>query len=268
MRAVIAVVLACSAAVAINLPIRPGHAQPSQTDLDHARDLYIAAETAMTEARFADAARDYALALELSRDPALLFKLGAASEKAGNCEVAVDYYRRYLREGKPAAEFVTLTRERIQACGADPDAGSGSGSAVDTAGSDAGGAGSGSAAPPPPLPQAKHRAAWLLVGGAIAAATAGAVLAYSANASERDVEDLYAGLNGQPPTFDASTRKHFDDLVDEGTRYQTLSWVSFGAAAVLGGLAAWRFVTDQDSRVEVAPTASPTGAGVRATLRF
>ena len=177
---------------------------------------------------------------------------------------------------------MTLTRQRIRICGGNPDvdphqitvgsgSGSGSGSAVavviDT------GSGSGSATPPPPkaAPTARHRAAWLLVGGAIAAATVGAVLAYSANASESDVEDLYAGLAGIPPTFDARTQQKFDDLVHEGERYQTLSWTSFGVAGVLGGLAAWRFLTDRpatERSIQVTPTATPTGAGVTAIVRF
>ena len=51
------------------------------------------------EDRFDDAIRDYGAAYELSRDPALFFKIGRANERAGKCEVAVSYYRRYLRQG-------------------------------------------------------------------------------------------------------------------------------------------------------------------------
>ena len=72
-----------------------------------------------------------------------------------------------------------------------------------------------------------------------------------------------------PPRFNDATRKQYDDLVKEGERYELLSWVSFGVAAALGGVAAYRFATDEKpKRVQVTPTASPTGAGVSAIVRF
>src|SRR5437868_5265650 len=64
-------------------------AQPAPAPaLDRAKDLYTSAEAAMKDGRFDDAMRDYGAAYELSKDPALLFKLGRANEKAGKCEVA------------------------------------------------------------------------------------------------------------------------------------------------------------------------------------
>jgi hypothetical protein len=114
----------------------------------------------------------------------------------------------------------------------------------------------------------RHRGPWLLVGGSIALVTAGAVLAYSANAAERDVEDLYVGLNGTPPPFNATTRKLYDDAIAEGRRYQTLSIVSFGlAGAVAVGAAVW-FAVDKDEPVTVAPAVAPGTAGVSTTIRF
>jgi hypothetical protein len=285
---VIAVLTACALAFGLSAHhaslAQP--APPSQADLDRARDLYKSAETAMLEFRWSDAIRDYLLAFELTKDPALLYKIAVANEKAGRCQIAVVYYRRYLKDGKPTGEFLTLTRDKIRACHEDPDladsgSGSGSGSGSAAVGSAAGSgsssgsavavtdAGSGSAAPPPKLlAKPKHRAAWLLIGGALAAVTTGAVLAYQANASERDVDDLYVGLGGITPTFDASTRKKFDDLIAEGKRYEHLSWVSFGVAGVVGGIAAWRFATDKETSVTVTPTVSPTGAGACGVIRW
>lgn len=287
MRSVIVVLLACAAAI---LLAGSGRAQPAP-DLDRARTLYTSAEKAMADNRLDEALRDYKAAYEVSRDPALLYKVGVAYQKINACRFAASYFVAYLKIGKPSPDFFALTRERIRACGYDPDAmpadledpthaasaGSGAGSGVTTAGSgsavtagsDAGSAApavdAGSAAPKPP--RAKHRGAWILVGSAIAAATVGAVLAYSANAAESDVNDLYVGLGGEPPAFNDATRDRFDDLVAEGKRYQTLSWISFGVAGVLGGLAAWRF-TVKEQTVEVTPTATPTGAGVRASWKF
>ncbi len=298
MRSVVVVLLACAAAFL--LAGSPTRAQPAP-DLDRARALYASAEKALAEARYEEALRDYKGAYEVSRDPALLYKIGVAYEKANLCKFAVSYFAAYLKVGKPTPDFFATTREHIRKCGFDPDAlptnledplagsgSAGSGSAGSgsagagsdvTSGSDAGagsdagsadaGAGSGSAAPAPPPPKAKHRAGWILVGGAIAMATVGAVLAYSANAAESDLDDLYVGLGGQPPVFNESTRDRFDDLVAEGKRYQNLSYVSFGVAAVLGGLATWRFVVGREQdEVTVTPTATPTGGGVSARWRF
>ncbi len=294
MRSVIVVLLACAAAI---LLASPGRAQPAP-DLDRARALYVSAEQALAEARIEDALRDYKASYEVSRDPALFYKIGVAYQKGNVCRFAASYFAAYLKYGKPSPDFFALTRERIRTCGFDPDAlppdledptaGAGAGSAVGSAGTVVTGAGSGSgsgsstssgsatevvgdgsgsASPAPKPARANHRTAWILVGGAIAAATVGAILAYSANAAESDVDDLYVGLGGVPPTFNDATRARFDDLVAEGKRYQTLSLVSFGAAAVLGGLAAWRFVVDEKP-VQITPTATTTGAGVTASFRF
>jgi len=297
MRAVVAgVVASVVVATAIVGPsgiISTSRAQPAQQgDLARAKELYKAAETAMTDNRFMDAARDYGAAYDITKDPVLFYKIGSANERAGKCDVALIYFRRYLREAKPSDTFIALTRERITVCGGDPkDAGSGS--AVDPVGAGSGsvvsgsadpGAGSaavpdpglGSAVPPPPstAQPGKHRLAWILVGGSIASLTVGAVLGYSANAAESDVNDLYVGLNGTPPVFNSSTQKRFDDLVAEGERYQTLSWVAFGIAGGLAIGAAIKFATAKDDEVDtkqsvrVTPTVSPRGAGVSAVIRF
>jgi hypothetical protein len=292
MRSVIVVLLACACAIAISG--RSLSAQPP--DLDRARQLYSSAEAAMGDARYADALRDYRAAYTISKDPALLYKIGSAYQKANLCRQAVGFYAAYLRLAKATPDFFALTRERIRTCGMDPDTlpagiedealgtttnpangsgsdaqpGSGSGSAVVDSGSAAAGSdavdpivSSGRAAPV----KARHRGAWLFVGGAIAAATIGAVLAYSANAAENDLEDLYVGLGGNPPAFNETTKARFDDVVAEGKRYEKLSWISFGVAGVLGGIATWRFLA-AEKPVQITPTASPTGAGVSAGFRF
>lgn len=269
----------------------------------------------MKDGRFDDAARDYGAAYELSKDPALFFKIGRANQRAGKCEVALSYYTRYLREGKPTEQFTATTREYIAACGGDvrvaegggstasPGAAAGSASAetprpaTETAAPGAAGpvetpapsapepaaAGSASAAtgaraspesPTPPsdappvlIPSTAHKVAWILSGTAIALATLGGVLAYAASSSENDVRDLYVGFAGQPPAFDAQTRKRYDDLVDQGHRYEHLSWASFGLAGAAAAGAAVLFVLGgRDEAPRVAPVITPAGAGV--AVRF
>ena len=250
-------------------------------DLARARELYRSAEAAMKDGRYDDAARDYGAAYELSADPALFYKIGHASERAGKCDVALPYYARYLREGKPTEQFTALTRERIAACSGDR-AGSGgaAGSAASTgaAASEHGtasaegpasagpAAGSGSAAAL--IPPTREKIAWLMGGGAIALVTLGGVLAYAASSSENDVRDLYAGFAGQPPMFDAQTRKRYDDLVDQGRRYQHLSWAAFGlaGAAAVGVAVLFTVGRHDEPAPSPAPTVTPLGAGV--SVRF
>lgn len=331
----VAVVLGAALGGALSPSI--GWAEPAP-DLERARELYRSAEAAMQDGRYDDAARDYGAAYELSSDPALFYKIGHANERAGKCDVALAYYARYLRDGKPTGQFAALARERIAACGGDRG---GSGSAGSAATGTSAGAGvapgpgpasrppssatpgsataatsSSSPAPPRPagappdhpasaggaastggtttegnaaspehpagagpvagsgpaaaalIPPTREKIAWLVGGGAIALATLGGVLAYAASSSENDVRDLYAGFAGQPPPFDGPTRKRYDDLVDEGRRYQHLSWAAFGlAGAAAAGVAVLFTVGRGDEPAPaVTPVVGPRGAGV--SVRF
>jgi hypothetical protein len=253
----------------------------------------------MREGRFDDAARDYGASYEASKDPALFFKIGHANERGGKCDVALSYYARYLREGHPTEPFIASTRVRIVACGGDVHALEGSaveprptgsaGSAVGpvvpggpaagratgdppAAGSatvDVPGAGS-AAAPVTLVPSNSHKVAWIMTGGAVALATLGGVLAYASSSSENDVRDLYVGLGGQPATFDAQTKQRYDDLVDQGRRYQHLSWASFGLAGAAAAGAAVLFAIggrpEAPGHARVTPTVTTHSAGVAVTF--
>lgn len=259
----------------------PARAQPAP-DLERARELYKSAETAMRDARYADAIHDYGAAYEITKDPAFFYKIGSANERSGNCDVAVIYYRRYLKEARPTEEFSKLTTARIAACGGTVEPGSdpakpssgdpakpGTGTGTAPAPALEPGPGAGSAAPAPAPALGRHRGPWLLVGSAIAFVTVGAVLAYSADAAERDVEDLYVGLNGTPPPFNDTTRKRYDDAIAEGRRYQTLSIATFGVAgAFAAGAAIWFALDRKPEKLTVAPAVAPGTAGVSTTIRF
>jgi len=303
MRAIISGIVA-GALIGGSLVGRTAHAQaPAAADLERAKTLYAAAERAVAERRFDDAIRDYGYAYAITKDPVLFYKIASAHEQAGRCDAALTYYRRYLDEGKPAPEFVARTRERIAACGGNPD----EPPAPDATA--AGAAGATTPAPPPtetgaaapagdtttvgplggaPAPagatpveaarppttlRARHQGPWLLVGGSLALITVGAVLAYSAEATENDLADLYVGLEGQPPRFDDRTRQRYDDVLAEGDRYELLSRVSFGLAGALAiGAGVW-FYLDRDTPAEqrtvrVTPHATRDGGGVTTTLRF
>ncbi len=278
-------------------------AQPAP-DFARAKQLYDAGASELDKGAFSDAVRDFGAAYDITKDPVLFFKIATANEKAGHCDVALVYYARYLREAKPAQHFIALTQEHVAACGGDwrsisaaptpvavPDAGSAgsgagsaeplpaaAGSAQPDAGSDAGsdtivsgtaglGSGSGSSA----TLRQTNDLPWLMVGGALAFVTAGAVFAYSASSSENDIKDLYVGVASTTPVFDATLAKRYQDLLDEGHRYQYLSWASFGVATGFSIAAALLFVHDyneQQRRLMLVPTASPSGAGVSAMIKF
>ena len=274
-----------------------GHARAqSAPDLEHAKLLYELATEAMATGRYDDAASDYRQAYALTKDPIMFFKIASANEKAGKCDLALAYYRRYLHEANPPQKYIDLTTERMAACGAsaEPAAGSaapqppqpqppqpppetaGSDEAPVAAGSDQGqGAGSAIATVAGAHGRVRGKdVPWLMVGGALAFITVGAVLAYSASSSENDIRDLYAGVDNVPVTYDQSTAQRYQQLIDQGHRYEYLSWASFGVSAGFAAAAAFFFVHEghehrADERgLTVAPIASPQSAGVSATLRF
>jgi hypothetical protein len=288
--AVGAVALAATLAGVIGAHAAPGEPPPATTlpsttgsgaisrpavDLDRAKDLYRAAEAEMRYSRFTEAVRDYGASYELSRDPALLFKIGRANEAAGRCEDALGFYVRYLREGQPTPKFAATTRMRIRGCGGDPDSllGADTAAGSDQAGSDepamagAGSAAGSAAAPKLPPMSVPHKAAWVLVGTAVAMVTLGGVLAYATTSSESDVRDLYNGFNGALVTFDAQTRARYHQLLDEGHLYEHLSWAAFGTAgaAAIGAVLLFT-LTDRETAPTIAPTLGPHTAGVSVTF--
>jgi hypothetical protein len=291
-----AVISGVTAGVVLAAAISTPRAQPQQPDLAHAKELYDAANQAMNENRFDDAAQGYGAAYEITHDPILFFKIGVANEKAGHCDIALVYFGRYIKEAKPEPTYQTMAEDHIRACHGDlptdegsaaaVPAGSGSGSAEPAAGSGSAAVGSGSAAEPatgsgsaetgsdagsalvvPPAPVSDHSrgndAAWLMVGGGLAFVTLGAVLAYAASSSEQDLKDLYVGLDGNPPVYDATLAKRYQGLLDEGHRYEHLSWGAFGVAGGFAVAATVLFLRDRhESRIEPVVTTHSAGVSV------
>jgi hypothetical protein len=177
---------------------------------------------------------------------------------------------------QPSTGSATASVDGAAGTGRPAPISAGSGTAADAgrdAGSQAGSAeapaGSGAAAPAQ-APSNRHKVAWIMTGGAIALATLGGVLAYASSSSENDVRDLYVGFAGQPATFDAETRKRYGDLIDQGHRYQHLSWASFGLAGAAAAGAAVLFViggrTEAAQHARITPIVTTNSAGV--AVRF
>jgi hypothetical protein len=265
MRGLLVALLLCVAARSFAQPTpEPNYAK--------AGELYAAATEAMTAGRYDDAARDFVAAYEITKDPVLFFKIGSAYESAKKCSQAVVYYERYLAEAKPEDKFIALTKQRIDTCTGVPapaPAEPAQPQPTEPAEPAQPAAPAPKAEPAAPVtqPSANKDRAWLFVGGSLAFATAGAVLAYSVNSAEQDIKDLYVSNNGRPPTFDAETKKRFDELEAEGKRYQYLAWTSFGLAAGCAIGATIFFLRDRGD-VVVTPVVTPKETGVSATLRF
>jgi hypothetical protein len=255
-------------------------AQPAP-DVERAKQLYIQATAEMKDGRFADAAKDFGAVYDLTHDPVIFYKIGAANQKAGNCAIAVVYYKRYLRDAHPTDQFQQLAQDKIKECGGDKTAPPSPAPTPTPAPAPpappAPAPAASPPAPPPSLPppppihrSAQNNGAWILVGTSLAMITIGSVLAYSASSSENDLQDLYIAQNGVPPTYDAKTAQRYQDLVDQGRLYEHLSWASFGvgAAAAVGATILFLRDKDREERISVAPVVTPHSQGVAATLRF
>ena len=313
----VASALVVGAAFAVGAAV-PGTAHARGTDLSKAKAHYKAAEAAMAAGKYADAAAEYGMAYEITKDPVLFFKIATADEKAGKCDLAVTYYRRYLKDGSPDAEYKKLTQERIVACGGKLEEPAKKPPA-DAKPTGTGAAGTGAAGkstdilpptepapttePAPPTepapttepvdetgaglgpsladehPPWSKSAGWITVAVGAAAATVGAVLLTMADSSEQDIRDLIAyrdPTTHRPSTFEDATRDRYNELVDEGERFDTLAIVSFGVAgaAVIGATVFFVLAATEDEgapaehALRITPTISPDGAGLSAAFRF
>ena len=258
--------------LSLALAVGTAAAQPAgdKPDFAKAGALYKAAEAAMAAGSYADAARDYAEAYDITKDPVLFFKIGGAHEKAGRCDVALTYYRRYLAEGTPAADYKQLTEERIVACEAlvakpapDPT--------PDPTPEPTPDPGAEPAKPPPDdstaqlserpslagsKPSRTRGVAWITLGVGIAFGTLGTVSALSAEAAEKDLADLYA-----LPVPYAQSRETEQKILDQGKRYETLAWVGFAAAGASFIAATVLFVASADDDTEAPPVSVHVGDG-------
>jgi len=275
-----------------------------QPDFEQARIHYQNAEQAMAEGRYAGAAAEYIVAHEITGDAVLFYKVGFAYEKAGNCEQALVYYRRYLRNGSPSDTQKTQTDERIAACGgkASTDAGTGAETEPDTgtepdagtgdgAGEETGtGTGTGTGAPEEPAPTTdpsfldegsswKRSAGWIFLGTTVALATTGTILALSGQSREEDLQSLgdYQDAQGFPAAYEGTVRDRYEDLVDEGDRFNTYSKVAFVAAGVTAVAGITLLILDStggksESGTAISRTLHPVvgrdHAGVAAWFRF
>jgi hypothetical protein len=108
---------------------------------------------------------------------------------------------------------------------------------------------------------ARRTAAWIFAGVAIGAMTGGVVMAIAAEASEKDLQDLYDfRAGGRPPAFDGAARDRYDAVLVQGERYELLAWIGISLAVAAGGTAGALFYFDR-REVRVAPQLAGDGRG-------
>ncbi len=265
----------------------------SKADAEKARQHYTNAQAAMQQGDFEFAAQQFAVAYDYTKDPVLFYSIASANDQAGDCEAAVVYYGRYIREAAPAddapaatktqyEQYRQLAEQRLAACQATAGAASATAqepsaetptsagvtepSAETPAPAASSAATAGPAAPAAalaPAPSWQRSAGWIAVGGTVAFATVGAVLGLSAASRADDVENLltFREVDGQPARYDGTTRERYEDLVDEGERFETYAAVAFGLAGAAAVSATVFFLLDSSHESgEVAPqrTVTPT----------
>src|SRR5690606_7798690 len=88
----------------------------SPGDVEAARAHYQKGEHAAAAGDWGVAAREYLAAHEITGDAVLFFKIGEAHQRAGDCDAAVRFYRRYLDEAPNAEAFRERTEAEISTC--------------------------------------------------------------------------------------------------------------------------------------------------------
>ena len=117
------------------------------------------------------------------------------------------------------------------------------------------------------------------MGGTIAFATAGTILAMSGASREEDLDSLadFRDPQGNPATYEGNVRERYDDLVDEGDRFNTWSSIAFGAAGVCLVASVTLLVIDSKNggsesgsaiTRRVTPVLGDGGGGIVATFGF
>ncbi len=89
--------------------VTPAHAQAASPEEDEARMHFRLGAAYHESGRFAEAAREFELAYELSHRPALLHNMFVAYRDAGNLPGAVRALREYLRLNPDAEDHAQLT---------------------------------------------------------------------------------------------------------------------------------------------------------------
>jgi hypothetical protein len=91
------------ATVAIIAPTPAQAQQPSPADITKAKAAFGEGKKLFDAGDFAEAAAKFKESYKLSKNPVLLYNIGFANEKAGQDDIALFYYRKFLTDAPPEA---------------------------------------------------------------------------------------------------------------------------------------------------------------------
>jgi hypothetical protein len=117
------------------------------------------------------------------------------------------------------------------------------------------------------------------MGATVVLGTAGAILAMSGKSREEDLESLgdFRDQNQMPAEYEGNVASRYDQLVDEGERFNLYSKVALGAAGVTLAVGVTLLILDSTSSKHaesgtaigrVTPTVDRHGGGIAAVFDF
>lgn len=274
-------ILLIAAALLMANPAKPPSAEEQR--------LYEEGLRALTGGDAAAAERAFKAGHALGRDPAFLVHLGEAQEKAGAPARAADTYRRYLREAPDASDRAEIEARLARlAPGGAGAATLAAPAPAETAGEFGASPTPPPAAPPPrsvapaPAPAADpdgpakrdaasdsgwnryNRTAVIATGAALLLLGTTAFFAAQAGSAKDDVNRLtiYQDERTGAPLRYSSVASQYEQLMDDGRRYDRYAKIALVAAGGAAAVAAVFYVLDAKFGQEPTLAIAPDGRGV------
>ena len=105
--------------VAASVAEEPGP-DPTTTDLQKARELFMQGVSAYSEGRYEDSRDALEAAYALVPKPQILYNLAMVEEKLGNTAAACKHLESYVRDGSPPTSRLQQVSAQLQKCGIQP----------------------------------------------------------------------------------------------------------------------------------------------------
>jgi tetratricopeptide (TPR) repeat protein len=208
---------------AVVLLVRVANAEPSAAAKPHVDD----GVKAYTAGDWDTAVREFEIAYNINKEPALLYAWAQAHRQANRCDKALELYQRYLDSG-PTDDQIAAAKTGISLCANAPK----------------------QPDPPQRVVDEQERSPWYKdsIGGAL---VAGGVVGVGVG-----VTFLVLSSNRADDADASKKREDFVDNLDKANTYRKVGLVGagLGGALIIGGII--RYVTRSDE---------PTGVGVTGT---
>jgi len=260
--------------LALALASRAGTiAAPGLVSDPEAAKLVDEAQQAFKEGDYQAARDKIEAAYRIEPAPQLLWPWAQAERGVGNCQAAIDLYRRFIESG-PKQEAVTAAEQNIARCEQELGVSAPPGPPPPPPPKPSGQEPSTAPAPvePAPVDQPADKPTparkWYRdpLGGALVGAGGGLMIVGTG---------LAGGASSRAKKLgdDAGTMSEYDDRKGKTTAMRNggIAVLSIGAALVIGGVVRWAILAKKgkgEGKVGVAPWVGAKGGGVGAVVRF